>query len=1485
MSITGLAIKRPILFIVFFIIIGGIGLFSYRQLSYELLPTLATPTITVITQYPGASPIDVENSVTKPIEDAVAGVSKSKKISSTSQNNVSIVSIEFTADADPDVAIQNVQRSINNALSKLPKGAKAPTLEKFNVNDLPVLKLAVMANLSQTNLYHLINEDIKNQLAQIKGVGKVEILGGTERQINIEINQNQLISKGFSIQQVIEAIENNNQDIPIGEIKETDQTLSIRLNGKINAIQSMQNIPIKTYEDGSSIFLKDIATIQDGAKDATILNSLNGKDAIALYISKQSDANAAKVSSQVKLCLQALEKQYAADQLKFNIVNDSSEFTLQSAHQVYDDLGIAIVLVAIVMLIFLHSLRNALIIMVSIPTSLFITAIMMYASGFTLNLMTLLAISLVIGVLVDDSIVVLENIYHHLEMGEDKKTAALEGRNEIGFSALSITLVDVVVFLPMAFVPGLVGSLIKEFSLVIVSSTLSSLLVSFTLTPMIASRLAKLEKSSAHSLSGKCTQFIEKQIERITLGYKTILSWSLRNKIIVIFVAIGILVGSLFLVINDIVGTEFLPQADKGEVSVFVKLNPGSTLLETQSAVQSIENQFNKNKDVTKIFATVGYQNDGFSEKTNSNIATINVSLLPVEKRTSSLTEISRHLRDLAMQTPGVSARVSPIGLFGANASPIQLLITGNNRDSILYYSKMILQHVTTIPGMMNARLSYESGQPEWSVQLDPQKLSHYGLSPQTVGMLWHESIYGNDDEKINDQNTEIKSNIQLDKNSRSQSNTLAHLAIPIAPNQTIYLDQLGKVQLQLSAASLERRNKKPAIYLLSDVSSRPVGNVGEDLKTVIDKLNLPSSIVVKYEGDLEQQGDSFADLGLALGTSLLLIYLIMVVLYNNWSYPFIILLCIPLAISGALLALAMTAKSINIFSIFGMIMMMGLVAKNGILLVDRTNHNLIGKEINKANIKAALLEAGGARLRPILMTTLAMVIGMLPLATASTASSAFSSGLAWVLIGGLSSSMLLTLVIVPIAYYSIALLVKKSNRIFSKQKSIKTIAILFILVGTISKSQAQIADSLSLHDAIHQGLEKDNQLKLNSLEIKKAKFAQNEALSYRYPQANLSLEYLRNVKPTVFFLPTFGISSSQQIVFDASRFQAIPASSKNAFVTAVNVSVPIFNASISGNIKSAILAEKSQAIQLKLSQWNIADAIRKAYFNVLLLQQNVAFAKAAANRATRNLSDSKDLMVHGYAMATDTLNAWSNQVLTTLNITKAEALAQQAKNYLLTLTGDTLGEKLYLRDSISMQLLTTLPNEQTLDTSELSQRPDFELNRVLKQQVLQEINNSKSLSKPSLSAVSQYMIQSQSDNFNVSSYRFPNSFYVGLQLNVPLFNGFRTKAKVQQNEVELQEMELKQIELKKQSLLELQNAIIALKESNERISSQKKIEQAKIKILQLIQQRWKKGFAKYADVADAELEIIKAQNELASSQYDFLNAIASYQKSIGIIE
>ena len=1018
MTLTELSIKRPTLIVVIFSALAVLGVFGFNQLKYELLPKISTPVVTITTVYPGASPDEVETAVTKTIEDAVSGIDKISTVRGSSGEGVSFVTVEFDLTADVNIALQDAQRKVNEVLNQLPKDAKPPVITKFALDELPVLRMGVTSSMGSRKFYQFVKDRVQPRLSKLSGVGEITLVGGDEREIRVNIDAAKLRSYGLSVLQVAGTIKSANLDFPTGKIKEGDNQYIVRVAGKFTSTDDLRRLVVGRTRQGGDITLADIAEVEDGQKEYSTLSRINGTTSIGVLVQKQSDANSVDVSAIVRKEIPRIEKDYGYLNVRFDVAQDGSTFTLDAVNAVKEDLAVAVVLVALVMLVFLHSVRNSLIVMIAIPASMVSTFIAMYAAGLSLNLMTLLGMSLVVGILVDDSIVVLENIYRHLEAGDDQRGAALKGRNEIGFAALSITLVDVVVFLPLSLVTGLVGNIMREFALVVVFSTLMSLFVSFTVTPLLASRFTRLEHLSRSTLMGAFALWFEGIFGRLTAFYQQTLRWALRHPGIVQAGAVGAFVLSLMLVPLGFIGSEFIAVADRGEFTVTLELAPGATLENTNYITQQAERTISLMPEVAKMFVNVGVSSEGLIGQSSNNNSELNVTLVPRDQRRRSTDDVGAAIKAELVKLPGVKVRVNPIGIFGtANQTPIQLVVSGPDYVTTRRSAEQVADIVRSVPGSADVRLSSVEGKPETRIDIDRQKMAALGLSLSDVGSTLRVALTGDNDSKFRDGADEYDIRILLDESDRSRVSSIGDLTLMNRDGKLVELKQFAAISQSTGPTKLERVDRNPAVTVFSQAGGRPSGSIGADIRQRLAATSLPPGISIMYQGDLKNQAEGFGSLGLALLAAILFVYMIMVALYDSYIYPFVVLFSIPVAMIGALLALALTMKSLSIFSILGIIMLVGLVGKNAILLVDRANQ----MRETGLNPRDAVIEAGGTRLRPILMTTVAMVFGMSPIALSTAAGAEWKSGLAWALIGGLISSLLLTLVLVPVVYVKVS--------------------------------------------------------------------------------------------------------------------------------------------------------------------------------------------------------------------------------------------------------------------------------------------------------------------------------------------------------------------------------------------------------------------------------------------------------------------------------
>jgi HAE1 family hydrophobic/amphiphilic exporter-1 len=834
MTITELAIKRSTLVVIVFTALSLLGIFCYRMLNYELIPKIDVPVVMVTTSYPGASADEVESSVTKKLEDALSALENVKNMSSSSQEGYSSITMELVANTNTDIALQDAQRKVNAVLYLLPTGAKTPSLLKFSTDEIPVLKLGVHAKMASTKLYQITKDQIKPRLSKINGVAQVTLLGGDKREIKVNVDRNKLTAYNISISNVYSAVSNSNLQFATGKIEGITSQYTIRLSGKITSLDQLRDIIISKNANGSLIKLSDISEIVDGIAEHDNLNKINGESSIGVQIQKQSDANSVKVCELAKEEIAMIEKQYASSGLKFEIASDNSVFTLASANAVMEDLGLAIILVAIVMFLFLHSFRNSFIVLISIPTSLLSVFTAMYVFDFSLNLLTLMALSLVIGILVDDSIVVLENIHRHLSMGKDKRKAALEGRNEIGFTAVAITMVDVAVFVPMALISGMIGSMLKEFSLVVVFSTLMSLFVSFTITPLLASRFSKTEKLTRNTLMGKIALGFEDIYKKLVAFYEKVLRWGLGHRKIVFIAAALLFVLSFSLIGFSFIGSEFMPNSDRGEFTIQLEGEPQNTLFQSNLLAEKVEKLLFSKPDVIKVSSNIGYSSSnimstGGSEQHKSQLT---VTIIDKKQRKQTVEQYAEMIKKEILTTiPGLKVTVAAASMFGSSDAPIQILLQGPDMNEIYKTSDKVMYLIKNVQGVNDIRLSVEKSKPEMQISLDRNKMSMLGLSVADVGNTLQLAFAGNTDLQYSELGTDYDIDVKLDQFDRKKVDDIGSITFKNSKGEIIELSQFANISQSLGPNKLERYNRISSLTINTQVFGRPVGTVGDEIK------------------------------------------------------------------------------------------------------------------------------------------------------------------------------------------------------------------------------------------------------------------------------------------------------------------------------------------------------------------------------------------------------------------------------------------------------------------------------------------------------------------------------------------------------------------------------------------------------------------------------------------------------------------------------
>ena len=1012
MKIVKTSIERPIFVTVLFILLTVLGFLSLRSLSAELMPKFTPPLLNVQIIYPGASPTEVENSLTKKAEEVLSSMEGIDQMQSYSFEGMSMIMVSFDFGTDINKAMTDAQNRLSARRAELPRDIISPMISKVSVDEKPILILSATANIGSTDLFDLIDKRVVPELSHIKGIANVGLVGGVEREIQINLDKAKMQDLGITPVMVQGAIRASNLDFPTGYLRSDESQMAVRLSGKITSIDQLRRLILRNV-NGTAIRLEDVAEVVDGVKDPVKMGRVNGQEAILLNILKQSDANALDVSKAVAEQIRTLEERYVADGLRIEVAQDTTTFTRNAISSVLTDLLLAILLVSLVILLFLHNVRNALIVMIVVPVSLVASFIGMRLFGFTLNMMSLLALSLVIGVLVDDAIVVIENVYRHMEMGKNRVRATWDAMNEIGITVISVTMVLVVVFLPIIFTNSLVSDILRQFCAVIVIAILFSLLAALTLVPLLTSRLGNVQPLRRDSFIGRMLSGFEEGISRFAERISMVTRRGLSHRRTLALIVIVLMAGVMALFPLGFINFEFQPYMDRHECIIQLEMPKDISMEESNKLVRKAEDWLMQRPEVEKVVTMVGLTSDnGQSSKGTPYLAEMNVKLKEVPGGTE--TYVAKIRKPLSDYLVDARVRVCNVSMTGTvSKASVEYVISGADKDSVALYADKALSALSTIPGVIQPWLSVENATPEVTVRVDRDKMSNLGLTLDNVGMMMQTSFQGNDQLRYTEGDYEYAINIRADKVSRRSIEDVAELMVVNGQGDLIRLSQFADVSLGIGPSRLERYNRNSSVTLRAQAYGVPAGAIAKEFMSRLDGEDLPGGVQIQTTGDMKKMSDSMSVLMTAILLSLLFIYLALTLLYNNWTDPLVVMIAIPLSIVGALLALALTNTAMSIYAMLGMVMLVGLVAKNAILLVDFANE----ARTEGLPVDEALIQAVKLRTRPILMTALSTIIGMLPVALSHGSGAELRTGMAWVIIGGMALSTLLTLIVVPALY------------------------------------------------------------------------------------------------------------------------------------------------------------------------------------------------------------------------------------------------------------------------------------------------------------------------------------------------------------------------------------------------------------------------------------------------------------------------------------
>lgn len=1017
MSLYSSSVKRPVTTVLVFVAVVILGLFSLRQLPIDLYPDIDTNTLMVMTTYSGASAQDIEQNLTRPLENTLNSVEHLKHITSKSRENISIITLEFEYGYDIDVLTNDVRDKLDMVSSYLPDDAETPIIFKFSSDMIPIVLLSVQAKESMPGLYKILDEDVSNPLARVDGVGSVSISGAPKREIHVYVDPFKLEAYGLSVETISALIGAENRNIPGGTFDVGSNTYSLRVQGEFKDPEEMGNIVVCAY-NGGVVHLKDVARIDDSLEERAQESYNNGEKGAMIVVQKQSGANSVQISNKIRDVLPSIQKNLPSD-VKLDYIVDTSDNIKNTIGSLTETVLYALLFVGIVVFFFLGRWRATVIILLTIPISLIASFIYLYATGNTLNIVSLSALSISIGMVVDDAIVVLENVTTHIERGADPKQAAVHGTNEVAISVVASTLTLIAVFFPLTLVKGMTGVLFRQLGWMVTIMMIISTASALSLTPMLCSRMLRLRNNDS-ALFKKLYAPIERMLDAIDNGYARLLDVVVTHRWISTAAALAIFVGSMFLM--KFIGSEFFHTSDNSRLGVSLELPIGTRVEEAKDVCARIYADWKKKyPEIKMLNYTVGQassDNTYASMSDNgSHIMSMNIRLVNPSERKRTITEIAKLMRNDLKQYPDLKkAQVNVGGTRGGSMSgqsTIDYEIYGYDfakTDTVAQQLKRILEGVK---GTADINISRSDYQPEYQVDFDREKLAIYGLNLTTAATALRNRINGSTASYFREDGDEYDIKVMYQPNYRTSLEDIENITLYNAHGKGIKLQEVGTVVERFNPPTIERKDRERIITLSTVVQDRPMSEIIADAQPQIDKLNLPQGVTIELSGSYEDQKESFGDLGTLAILIIILVYIVMASQFESLTYPGIIMTSIMFAFSGVVLILFLTGTNLNIMSMIGSIMLIGIVVKNGIVLVDYINLN----RERGMSVRRSVVDGGHSRLRPVLMTSLTTILGMVPMAIGSGEGSEMWRPMGMAVIGGLTFSTVLTLLFVPTMY------------------------------------------------------------------------------------------------------------------------------------------------------------------------------------------------------------------------------------------------------------------------------------------------------------------------------------------------------------------------------------------------------------------------------------------------------------------------------------
>lgn len=1015
MFLPDISIKRPVFISVIILVFILVGILSYRGLTINDMPQADLPYVTVSIEQRGVAPDQLETNVAKKVEEVIGQISGVKHITTNISEGICNVIIEFALEISPDVAAQEVRDKVSSIRKSLPTDIDDPIIAKYDFSAKPILSLAVSGTLDSRVISKLVDDVITKSLYTVNGVGSVKVYGKEEREIKIKLDLEKLAVYGLSPAEMVSGIQNGNMEKPGGKVTDGQREITLRTDNNVKSLEDFYNITVGT-RSGREIKVRDVATVADGIKDKDSISYYDGKEAIGIDIVKQSGSNTVLVSDNVKKGLELI-KGALPQGITIDVVADNSISIRDSVNEVVKTILEGCILAIIIVFLFLREWESTLISGISLPTSIITTFIAMKVMKFSLNTMSLMALSLAVGLLIDDAIVVIENIVRHLHMGKPPLQAAREGTAEIGLAVMATTFAVVAVFVPIAMVTGIIGKFFIEFGLTVAFSMLVSLFVSLTLVPMMSSRLLKAERKTSKTFVGHFLDWFNDKFDLLGTSYSNVLKVVLSHRLITLVFTVVIFAASIRLV--PLLGFSFVPATDTGSITISAGTDSGLTLQAGGEKAKEMEKRLKKYPEVTHVYTTVG-----------ANTISINVTLIEKQARTKSSKQIASEIRDDLKGISGLELAVKAASLGPSGGKDVSFVIMGTDQEAMQVFALKAKQMLSQDPQAKDVAINLKTGKTETKLEVDRDKVTDLGVNTALAAETIRALFDGIDAGKFEYAGDRYNVRVSLKDNQRKSLDNLDGVYVTGSKDPTtplmIPLASVTKKVLSTSFSSIHRYDRLRQIELSANVEGIATGDfLNKYTSKLKNELDIPKGVMVKVGGMNETMSEGFASLVTALLMGILFMFLVMTMQFESFLDPIAIMFSLPMALIGAVLGLYIAGSELSIMSLIGIILLMGLVAKNGILLIDFTRQ----KRKDGLGVKEALIEAGSVRLRPILMTTLAMIFGMIPVATATGAGTEMRAPMGHAVIGGLITSTLLTLFIVPVIYSLLDDLKRKFRR------------------------------------------------------------------------------------------------------------------------------------------------------------------------------------------------------------------------------------------------------------------------------------------------------------------------------------------------------------------------------------------------------------------------------------------------------------------------